>query len=466
MSTPDPVPEAALRRRRRLPLWLVPLAGALLAGALVYQSLSQRGIPVSVEFAQGHGLKPGDSLRYRGIVVGKVESVVLAEGLGGIDVQVRLMPEATDLARAGSRFWIVRPQLDLSGATGLDTLLGANYLAVLPGRGEPQYRFRGLEEPPLGETLEPGGLELVLQAPERGGLRAGAGVTYRGVRVGTVLSVALASDASAAEARIYIQRAYAPLVRERTRFWQTGGLRLSGGLTGFSLDVQSLPALLGGGVSLATPPQAGEAVRNGHRFPLQETPQPEWLEWAPALHLGHPSLPEGRSLPAPLWAVTTWAQKDLLLLTHRPQRQGWVLPLADGLLGPADLLAPPVKTVAGSAYLEVAGRRLPLQAEAATMVSAVALLPHVSVGQPAAKLPQRRAEAPEDTLVVGDPRSAPRFVSAARYTPKGDHWEVDAAEPFGPEWHGAAVVATRDGALLGVLVMGDAGAEVYPLPKY
>ena len=162
MSTLDPVPEAALRRRRGLPLWLVPLAGALLAGALVYQSLDQRGIPVSVEFAEGHGLKPGDSLRYRGIVVGKVESVVLAEGLGGIDVQVRLMPEATDLARAGSRFWIVRPQLDLSGATGLDTLLGANYLAVLPGRGEPQHRFLGPAAAQVGDDQRD------IHAPARG----------------------------------------------------------------------------------------------------------------------------------------------------------------------------------------------------------------------------------------------------------------------------------------------------------
>ena len=102
--------------------------------------------------------------------------------------------------------------------------MGPRYLAVAPGLGAPQRHFIGLSEPPVVEAVEVGDLEIIVQATQRGGLRRGAPVTYRQVPVGRVMSVGLASDGGAVEARIYIQKAYAPLVRERTRFFSIGGL--------------------------------------------------------------------------------------------------------------------------------------------------------------------------------------------------------------------------------------------------
>ena len=49
-------------------------------------------------------------------------------------------------------------------------------------------------------------------------------------------------------------------------------IRHSGGLTGWSVDVDSIEAMLAGGVAMATPgpEEAGREVHTGHRFTLQQ----------------------------------------------------------------------------------------------------------------------------------------------------------------------------------------------------
>ncbi|MCH6552441.1 MAG: MCE family protein, partial [Planctomycetes bacterium] len=107
----------------------------LFAGWLAYQAWSLRGVTVTVQLPEGFGLEPGDEVRYRGIKVGEVRRVELAEGLDGIRITAALHTEADRLACSGSRYWVVRPQLGPAGVAGLETLIGPRYLAVLPGDG-------------------------------------------------------------------------------------------------------------------------------------------------------------------------------------------------------------------------------------------------------------------------------------------------------------------------------------------
>ncbi|MCB1718102.1 MAG: MCE family protein, partial [Candidatus Competibacteraceae bacterium] len=144
MPVPDlPVAEPVPARTESW-LWLLPLLALAVVFWLGWQSWSGQDIPISIRFSEGHGLKPGDTVRYRGVAVGSVERIRLNRALDGVTIDLRLQPDAAALARSGSRFWIVRPQLDLSGVSGLDTLVGANYIGVLPGAGEQQRSFIGL----------------------------------------------------------------------------------------------------------------------------------------------------------------------------------------------------------------------------------------------------------------------------------------------------------------------------------
>lgn len=449
-------------------VWILPLLAAVLAAVLAWQAFGARGSAITIHLDEGHGLKPGAALRYRGIQVGEVSDVALFGETDGILVTVTLHDDGEDLARVGSRFWVVRPQVGWEGIGGLETLIGARYLAVLPGRGAPRGSFVGLEAPPLADALEPG-LDLTLMAQRRSGLSPGSAVTFRQLRVGTVLSVGLASDGSGVLVGLRIRPEYAPLIREKTRFWSTSGLSLDVGITGLQLHLDTLSSLLSGGVALAVPPDAGEVARTGKRFTLLDAPEDDWLEWEPTVAVGHSLLPPGVVPPTPLRATLRWSESRLFtsFWTADEQRDGWVLLLADGLLGPTDLLTVPEDAHEGTAELQVAGDVLLLDPPAEPVVGGLSRLHRRPASTGFAVASTRSPDGPEDCLLVADPATEPLSLARSRFEVGEGGWQVDASQPLGTAWHGAAVVARADGALIGVLVVDDDDeAHVIPLPSH
>ena len=451
------LPQASLRPERRLSwFWLIPIVALVLAGWVGYQSWVGRGHLIAVHFDEGHGLEPGADVRFRGITVGQVRSVELARDRSGITVIAALQPDAAPLARAGTRFWIVRPQLDVTGVAGVETLVGPRYIALAPGHGAPRRAFLGLARSPIVESIDPGDLEIILQAPKRGSLTPGTPVLYREVPVGKVLSVGLTSDGGAVEARVHIQKAYTQLIRPKTRFWQLGGIEAQVGLRGLSLNFDSLEVLLAGGVALATPPGTGDVVLTGHRFLLVNKPEEEWLEWQPLIAIGSSLLPAGALVPSPIRAVTAWREGRWFKGEH--SRRGWVLLTDRGLLGPADLLHPQ-DVEPDSMVLEVAGRHVPIPSEVLWSDGGLAVIDVKLDGPVWPRRLVRTPEAPEDCIIVGDPVAAPIPLAAARLSPANQYWTIDPLVPLDEDWHGAAVVARADGRLVGLVLITDEQAR-------
>lgn len=461
------VPEAEVVRARRFsPILLVPLAALLLAGWLARSAWSATGPEVVVRFDQGHGIKAGDTLRHRGITVGEVRAVRLAQDLQSVALTIRLDRAAAGLARSGTRFWIVRPTVSLEGVAGLETIVGARYVAALPGPtgGEEQHEFIGLETPPLLQSGETGGLEVVLSAPRRFGLLRGAPIYYRQMQVGSVVGITLSSDATSVEVSAYIEPAFAPLVRTNTRFWQVSGIDMKLALTeGLSLRMESLRTLISGGIALATPNDPGPPVTTGHVFLLRDRYEDDWLEWRPAIPIGSSLLPEGAIMPEPLRAVLRWRRGRFLAIDQ--ERVGNLLQLARGVVGPADLLTLPDEAIEGEPVrLEVAGKEYGLEAEVLWSSPELKVLDLTIPG--AAVWPEERVrvpDGPEDCLVVAD-GLAPQALSAARLSPSERGWEVEKRLTFEPRWHGAIVLSREDGMLVGVLLVTDGRAVVAPVP--
>jgi hypothetical protein len=472
---PKSLPTAKLERERRASwAWLLPLAAVAFSAWLGYRAWIQRGIMISVQLDSGHGLKAGDDVRYRGIGVGTVDSVSLLPDLKGVVVKARLTSDSENLARSGSRFWVVRPQLHLTRIEGIETLIGPRFLAALPGPSKAgevpraQRSFVGLNEPPIVEDFQSGDLEIILQAQHRGSLHPGAPVTYRQSRVGTILSVGLTGDGGAVEARTHIQQPYVQLIRPRARFWDVGGLEAKLGFSGVSVEIESAEALLIGGVALATPPPdeaGGEVVRTGHRFILAEKPEKEWLDWQPLVAIGSSMLPPGMSPPSPLRATLGWSQGRWI--SRGKSRSGWVLQTSRGLLGPTDLLKPEEKADPESVVLEVNGQVVPLSGPPRWEAHDLALL-DATVAKYAWPLHGgSSASEPEDCLAIADPSAAPLPLAAARLhrmDSADPQWRVDPAVPIDQSWHGASIVSRSSGRLVGILLVDEDDATVSLLP--
>lgn len=447
--------------------WLLPLAAAAVVALVLWRSWSERGVAIEILFPDGHGLRAGDPVRHRGIVVGEVIDVALGidEEAPGVRVLARLAEGARSLAVEGTDFWIVRPIVGPGGVAGLETVIGPRYLALRAGGGEPARRFAGLAQPPVVGEIGPNDLEVLVRARSRGSLQAGGPVTYRGVRVGTIRSAGLASDASAVEALLHIEGPFAPLVRERTRFWDSGGVSFQAGLTGITLDVDSLAGLVLGGVAMATPPpgDAGEPVADGRRFVLHPEPEEAWLAWDPAIPLGHELLPPGSLLPEPERAVLRW-EEGVFRRDHA--RRGWALVTEDGILAPRDLLVVPAEAREGSVRAVVAGRALPAAVEPAWIGEWLAGREAIPAENPWPRERLRRPSEPEDLLIVLDGGTEPLPVSAAGLRETGEGlWRVLAELPLTRAWHGAPAVSRVDGRVVGLLIVdedGDAGIALVP----
>jgi len=284
-------PEARLVPRRAWAswAWIAPMLALLVVGALAYEAVRQRGLPITITFTNGRGLSANDPVNCLGVQVGVVEKVRLAEDRNGVVAVVRLYPDGESLAAEGTRFWIVRPEVSLRGVTGLDALLGPRYVEVAPPPVDAPRRtaFDGLESPPRISDLATGTLEIILMSSRRGSITIGSPVTYRDIRVGSVLEVRLGVDSNRVEIIAGIEPPYMALVRDNSRFWNASGVGVNFGIFGgLTLRADSLEAVLTGGIAFATPSKkTGEPVSHGHQFDLAPEVNPEWLSWDPVIPL-------------------------------------------------------------------------------------------------------------------------------------------------------------------------------------
>ena len=72
--------------------------------------------------------------------------------------------------------------------------------------------------------------------------------------------------------------------------WIEGGLNVSGGIfSGLKVNLESLQALLSGGVAFATPDALKPAAKNGDEFWLNSESKKEWEDWAGAIPISPPA---------------------------------------------------------------------------------------------------------------------------------------------------------------------------------
>lgn len=269
-------------------LWWVTLICFGVAVYLAWNAQRPQGIPITIEFPEGHGLKAGDALQHRGIEIGIVTDIALTDDHDGVQATVELDKTAIGIACAGSEFWIVRPQVSLTNISGLETAVGSKYIAVDPGPagGTPLRSFIGRKSPPRID-MDNVGIEIQLRGAESFGLTPGSPVTYRGIDVGQITSVQLADDALTVLAQATIEQQHESLVREGSKFWKTSGVDVDIGFKGLRLSTDSLAAMARGGVSFSTPkskrPADLKRVKSGHEFELHEALDDDWIRDAAPL---------------------------------------------------------------------------------------------------------------------------------------------------------------------------------------
>jgi paraquat-inducible protein B len=257
------VPQATAvpRRRARISVvWIIPLLAAVVAIGIAVQRILSEGPTITIVFRAAEGLEAGKTaVKYKDVNIGQVTAVRLSPDYSKVEVTAKIAKSAAGLIVEDAKFWVVEPRVTLSGVSGLGTLLSGNYIGLQVGKSAKKERkFTGLETPPIITGGQPG-RQFALKADNLGSLGIGSPIYYRRLQAGQVVGYKLAGDGTAIELTVFVNAPYDQYVTAGTRFWNASGVDVSVGAGGVEVRMQSLVALLAGGLAFETPPFVAKA---------------------------------------------------------------------------------------------------------------------------------------------------------------------------------------------------------------
>jgi paraquat-inducible protein B len=277
----NPPPEAHVstgrhRRWRFSMVWIIPIVTVAIGAWLAWHTLSQRGPTITITFQTAEGLQAGQShVKHKDVDMGTVTGIALTKDLSRVDVTVEMKANAEPLLNSNAQFWVVKPRFFAGSISGLDTLLSGSYIELSPSGpgGEPRREFVGLEDPPVLQSDTPG-TNFLLRAPRIGSITLGSPLFFRDMQVGEVLGWDIGDMAQNVTVHAFVRQPFDRYVHNNSRFWNASGLSIKLGGAGVQVQLESLKALLLGGIAFDTPEAHGQKPgdakqsADGHEFPL------------------------------------------------------------------------------------------------------------------------------------------------------------------------------------------------------
>jgi paraquat-inducible protein B len=269
---PPPQPEIE-RGRKRAPrlsaTWIIPILALVVSLGVAWNSYRSRGPLIEILFDSAAGIVAEETrLKFKEYDVGTVENVAFTEDLSQIIVEVRLDSDIAEYVDSDAEFWLVSAQVGPRGISGLDTVLSGAYIegSWNAEQGERETRFTALKQPPLTPLNQPG-TRIKMRAPNGGSIAVGAPLLYKQIPVGTIEAVDL-TDAGDVMVTAFVEAPDDQRLTTRTRFWNASGFSIELGAAGAALRVDSLAALVQGGISFDTTVSGGQAVEDDHLYQL------------------------------------------------------------------------------------------------------------------------------------------------------------------------------------------------------
>lgn len=272
---PTELPTAGVHRRRRIPLiWIVPLLTGLIALWLAWDTFSKKGPTITIAFDSAAGLTAGQSqLKYKNVVMGTVKAINVSPDLTKVIVTIETTHEAEPLLTDKTIFWVVKPELFAGNITGLETLLSGSYIGMRPAAegGKAKRNFIGEQDPPVLQAWTKGTV-YKLDSKRLGSISLGSPIFFRDIEVGTVLGWDIGDLASKVTIHAFVRAPYDQYVHADSSFWNASGISVKLAADGVQLRMESLRALLLGGIAFETPLNTRQPVAVANQeFPLYRT---------------------------------------------------------------------------------------------------------------------------------------------------------------------------------------------------
>lgn len=186
---------------------------------------------------------------------------------------VGIKPEFDWILKQDTQFWLVKPEISLSGITDTNALIGGAYIQFNVGDSTQSSNKFTLYQQAIPKHSTAKGLQLKLSARNVSGIKVGSQVSYKSVVVGHVDAVQIADNGEQVIFSLTIDEPYRHLVTEHTRFYKASGFNIAVGAQGLTFQTESVDAFLTGALSFYNPVpiERSTTLGEGRELPLYQT---------------------------------------------------------------------------------------------------------------------------------------------------------------------------------------------------
>jgi len=254
-------------------IWIVPFIALIIAGWLAYQYFADRGPEIKIVFPQNEGLIAGQSVvKFRNVPVGKITRIYPEKDSNGVVVVVRMdSKKSSPYLTEEAKFWIVKPEVGLSGISGLDTLISGTYINVYSklGGNREMTEYVGLLQP-YRDTTE--GEYFHLVSANGDDISLGMPIYYKNIKVGQVEYVYLSLNQKSVDTIIFIDKQYASLVHDDSKFWIKSMMNVDFTKGNIDINIAPFKFMLQGGIVFSSSGQEKNVTITSNRvFPIYKS---------------------------------------------------------------------------------------------------------------------------------------------------------------------------------------------------
>ncbi len=232
---------------------------------------AQVGIPIILRIKNADSLQENvTQIKFQGHSVGRIGKFTYDKKTNEMIVLANIDPLLEEALKENTQFWVVKPSVSLLSISGLDALLSGNYIQMRPTlKGKFKREFTVSESVPALSANVPG-LHFFIKTSVLGSLTKGSPIYYKNIPVGHIEGYQLTIDSEAVQLKAFIKPEFAHLVKKSTHFYNVSGLSVTGGVSGLKVKMESITALIKGGIAFFTPDfkKASDPGENGDTFQL------------------------------------------------------------------------------------------------------------------------------------------------------------------------------------------------------
>lgn len=255
-------------------IWIIPLIALLVGAWMLYQYQANKGETIYISMPHAEGIIAGKTeIKVRSVKIGQIDHVRLSNDKGSVIARARIDKHYDSLLTEDANIWVVKPRIDETGISGMNTLLSGVYLEFSPGESKKTKQHFILQDEPalIGKDVKGGRFNLLSYDAEV--LDVSTSIYYKNYKIGQVETATFDWENQAMKYGIFINEPYQNLITLNSIFWVNAGIEIDLSADGINVSTGSLSKLLKGGISVGLPQQQapGDLAKDGHGFSLSKS---------------------------------------------------------------------------------------------------------------------------------------------------------------------------------------------------